>query len=117
MRSEQDREARPAWIFEFTDGGATDLERLSEAKKATTIADEMGIQIFPIAVGPHPYKQTMEDLAQPGRPPRHLREIDDFKRFFQCLFEMLRSRSCSAPNQTILSDFPCLDGPEWKANA
>jgi uncharacterized protein YegL len=96
LATEFAREVRRAWIFDFTDGATQDRERINEAINASKVtALQEGIHIFYFGVGSDCDMSYLKQLAQSGRPPVHLKEVESFHRFFEWLHESLHIYSCS----------------------
>jgi uncharacterized protein YegL len=90
------REVRRAWIFDLTDGATQDRQHNNKAVSASKVtALQEGIHIFYFGVGDNCDMNYLRELAQPGRPPVHLKEVEDLRRFFEWLHESLHIYSCS----------------------
>ncbi len=98
---EYDQDVRSAWIFYFSDFCANGMPRLEEALRLRDQASENGINIFLIGAGDHFDERCASELAQPGRPPVHMRGVKDFLAFFEWLFRSLRQKSTSVPGSPL----------------
>jgi len=99
-----DQDVRSAWIFYFSDFLAGAMPRLDEALRLRDQATESGINIFLIGAGESFDERVAAELAQPGRPPVHMRGVKDFLEFFEWLYRSLRQKSMSVPGAPLKLD-------------
>ncbi len=119
LRQDCDQDIRQAWLFMFTDGGATDSNRLLAAQRARDEATRRNIAVFLIGVGENADLEFLGKLAQPKRRPLRLAEVEDFAKFFRWLYVSLRKKSTSQPDEEFELPDP-INGddqtPGWAAN-
>jgi uncharacterized protein YegL len=102
LTAEFAREVRIAWIFDFSDGGTMDMGHFDDAVKASKVtALKERIHIFYFGIGDGCDEEYLRKLAQPGRPPVHVRNVESFQRFFEWLQQSLHVYSCSRPGARV----------------
>ena len=78
------------WLIVLTDGQPNgELE--SAVKRLKAAGDAKRILLFPIAIGPDADFQFLEQIAQPGRPPKQLKDIAHLSELFEWIRASVRT--------------------------
>lgn len=92
-------------VFVVSDFMPTDtIEAEAQMNASLRRAAEEGVQLVLLAVGDVDVK-TAESIAQPGRPPLLLKDVDDFTLFFKQIGRTIQQRSMTMGGAPLQLDY------------